>query len=380
MCYSQSPRHPLGSLLALAAIFAALLCLFGCRGTDSTVRVGGVYALTEKAASFGKEVKTGVDLAVEEVNRTGGIKGRRLEVVSEDTRSDAKIAVSAFEKLIAIDKIPAAVGFISSAEALACVPVAQRTRVVMITPIAGTPKLRGAGDFVFRTVESGLEQSQMIAEFIYRRLATQKAAILCENAANAVGYRDAFIERFTKLGGVIEGNLTYEDGQTDFRLVLTRLKSMSPKAVYLPGVGKVLGRVLKQAHELQVHTRYFSSAGIEDPALFQIAGDAANGIIYGAPVFSLGSEEPATKSFVKSYGERFHKDPSVYSANAYDALMIIATALRDGGNTGDAIRDSLSGLRDYRGASGVLTFDKYGEVSKPVILKQTINQQFVVLE
>jgi branched-chain amino acid transport system substrate-binding protein len=290
------------TILVVGALFVILLACSTREGAQPPIQIGGVYALTGKAASFGKDVKNGVDLSVEAINQRGGIAGRKLQVVSEDTQSDPKTAVSAFEKLITLNRIPAAVGFITSSEALACAPVAERSKVVMITPIAGTPELREAGDFVFRTRESGLLQSFKIAQYVYETLGIGEVAVLCENAANAVGYRDAFITKFEELGGKIVTSLTYEEGQTDFRIVLTRLKGSQPRAVYIPGVGKVIGRILKQARELELDTKFFSSAGLEDPVLFEIAGDAANGIIYGAPAFSLGSSEPKTSKFGRGPG------------------------------------------------------------------------------
>jgi branched-chain amino acid transport system substrate-binding protein len=358
--------------IAMTCVCTGLLAfLVSCTANPADVQIGGVYALTGKAASFGNEVKNGSDLAVGEINEGGGIKGRMIRVISEDTQSDAKTAVAVLEKLIAVNKISVAVGFITSSEAMSCAPVAERSRVVMITPIAGTPDLKDAGDFIFRTRESGVEQSHIVAEYMVKTLGIKEAALLCENAANAVGYRAAFMERFKDIGGTVIANLSYDEGQTDFRLVLTELKAKYPKAVYMPGVGKVLGRVLKQMRELGIEAQVFSSAGIEDPELFRMAGDAANGVIYGAPAFSTGSEEPATKAFVQAYKAKFGEAPTVYSANAYDALMLVAIAMRSGHLTAEGIRDSLYATRDYPGASGKITFDKFGEVSKPVILKCT---------
>lgn len=367
--------------IAVATVMVAVIVIISSvkKQDAAVIRIGGVYALTGKVASFGRDVKNGVDLAVVQANESGGVNGRKLEVVGEDTESDPKKAVSAFTKLIALNEIPAAVGFITSSEALACAPVAEKSKVVMITPIASTPKLKDAGDYVFRTRESGLLQSYKVAEYVYKHTGAHQAAVLCENAANAVAYRDAFVTRFKELGGNVKASLTYEEGQTDFRIVLTRLKANDPEAVYLPGVGKVIARVLKQAKELGLQMPMFSSAGLEDPVLFEIAGNAANGVIFGAPAFSLGSDEPRTKAFVASYRRRYGGDPSVYAANAYDAANLIIDALRNGRTTGPAIRDFLYEVKDYQGASGILTFDEYGEVSKPIILKVTRNGKFVKL-
>ncbi len=368
--------HRCGALFFLITA-CSLLLSFGCSSEKDAVHIGGVYALTGKGASYGQWIRNAVELAVDEANQSGGVNGRKIEVISEDTQSDPKTAVSAFEKLISLNKIVAAIGFITSSEAMACVPVAERNQVVMITPIASTPELRGAGKFVFRTRESGQGDSFRIAEHVYSHLGIHEAAILYENAANAIGYRDAFIQRYEALGGKITLNLTYDEGTTDFRPILTRLKAEQPKAVYIPGIGKVLGRLLKQAKELDITTQFFSSAGIEDPEIFKIAGDAATGVVFAAPAFSADSSDPETKAFVEAYRSRFHDDPTVYAANAYDSAKMIIAALYAGGNTPSEIQAYLQTVRDYPGVSGTITFDEFGEVRKPVILKRIAGNAFV---
>jgi len=363
----------------LFAVGLTVAILSACSSKTDTIRIGGVYALTGKGASYGQWIKNAVDLAVDEVNQSGGVNGRKIEVFSEDTQSDPKTSVSVFEKLISVNKIIAAIGFITSSEAMACVPVAERNQVIMITPIASTPELRGAGKFVFRTRESGQGDSFVIAEHVYNDLGIHEAAILYENAANAIGYRDAFVQRYEGLGGKITLNLTYDEGSTDFRPILTRLKAEQPKAVYIPGIGKVLGRLLKQAKELEITTQFFSSAGIEDPELCKIAGDAANGVVFAAPAFSVDSADAATKAFVDAYRKRFQEDPSVYAANAYDSAKLVVAALRVGNVTPTQIRDYLHAVKDYDGVSGRITFDEFGEVTKPVVIKKTDSLRFSLL-
>jgi len=360
-------------------VLGAILLVACTSKNENIVQIGGIYALTGKAASYGKWVKNGVDLAVEEINQRGGVNGKKLVVIAEDTQSEPKLAVAAFEKLVATDKISGAIGFITSSEALACVPVSENNKVIMITPIASTPELKGAGKYVFRTRESGEDQSHKIADYIYKDLGIHEASVLSENAANAVGYKKSFIERYSNLGGKIQLDLAYDEGQTDFRSVLTRLNKSNPKAVYIPGIGKVLGRVLKQAKELGFKTRFFSSAGIEDPELFKIAGDAANGVVFGAPAFSLDSTDPPTRTFIDAYKKRFGEDPSVYSANAFDAIMLLVKAMQSGKITNEQMRAYLLGVKDYPGASGLLNFDEYGGVRKPIILKTISNGSFTIL-
>lgn len=187
------------------------------------------------------------------------------------------------------------------------------------------------------------------------------------------------MDTFQSYGGQVEQLLSYEEGQTDYRSILTKLKARSADVVYIPGVGRIIGYILVQAKELGIKPRFFSSAGIEDPELFRIAGETANGIIFGAPAFSLESEEPHLRNFIKSYRKRFKEEPSIYAANAYDAMMLVGEAVKAGKMTSDEIKEYLYDISDYKGASGKITFEKNGEVNKPVILKITQNGQFLPL-
>ena len=364
----------------LIFISVAFLVIFsaGCvKKNEKEIKIGAVLSLTGKAASYGDWARKGIALAVEQLNKTDKL---RFEVVQEDSGGDPKNAVSAMEKLISVNKVPVVIGFITSSEFLACAPIAEQRKIVMITPVAGAPLDRKDGSYVFRTRESGVAQSKIVADYIYNTLKIKKASVLYENAANAIAYKDVFLDTYQSYGGQIVQLLSYDEGQTDYRSTLAKIKANPVDALYMPGVGKVIGQILVQANELGIKSKFFSSAGIEDPELFRIAGEKANGIVFGSPAFSLGSEESYMHNFIESYREYFNEDPSVYAANAYDAIMLVAEAFKFGKRASDEIKDYLYSTSDYKGASGKITFEKNGEVNKPVILKIIQNGQFLPLK
>jgi len=139
MSGKMSFKAAIGVVVVAAVLIAVVVGVLQQRTEKGAVQIAGMYSQTGEGASFAADIKKAVDLAVEEVSDGGGIGGRRLEVIVEDTQSEARNAVSAFEKVIAESRVPAAVGFITSSEAMACAPVAERAKVVMITPIAGIP-------------------------------------------------------------------------------------------------------------------------------------------------------------------------------------------------------------------------------------------------
>jgi branched-chain amino acid transport system substrate-binding protein len=372
-------NHKSSSALAIISILIASLMVFsfGCvKKEEKEIKIGAILALTGKAASYGDWARKGITLATEQLNQSGSVK---INILQEDSQGDPKIAVSAMEKLISVNKVPVIIGFITSSEFLACAPLAEKNKVLMITPVAGAPLERKDGSYVFRTRESGVSQSKIVSDYVFNTLKIKKASVLYENAANAIAYKDVFEDTFRSHGGQIVQSLSYDEGQTDYRSILTKIKSNPGDAVYIPGVGKVIGHILVQAKELGVKTRFFSSAGIEDPELFRIAGETANGIIFGAPAFSLESEETHVHKFVESYRKRFNEEPSVYAANAYDAMMLVGEAIKFGKKTPNEIKDHLYSVADYKGASGKISFERNGEVNKPVILKITQNGQFLPL-
>lgn len=348
--------------------------------SNREIQIGGIFSLTGKAAPYGEWVKNANELAIKDINTRGGVNGRLFTLISEDTQTDPKLAVAAFQKLITLNKIKVATGFISSSEALACAPIAESSKVVMITPIAGSPELKDAGDYIFRTRESGDVQGHKIAEYIFNDLGHKEAAIIFENTANAIGYKDSFVEKFTELGGEIILSESYEEGQNTFRGIITKAKNVNAKAIYVPGVATIIGRVLKQSKELGLNSEFFSSAGIEDPKLFDIAGDAAEGLIYTSSAFSEDSTDEKIKAFVEAYKDHYGSTPTAYAANAYDTIMLIAEAIKKQGSVdADKIKQFLYQVENYHGVSGKISFDSYGEVTKPVVLKQVKGHDFVII-
>lgn len=360
-------------------LFLVSLFFISCSNKQEEIKIGSILALTGKAATYGNWAKKGITLATEQLNARSK-NNIQFKVLFEDSQGDPKFAVSSMENLLSVNQVPVIIGFITSGEFLASAPLAEKRKTVIITPVAGAPLIREDGSFVFRTRENGTAQSKIVAEYMVNQLKIKNASIVFENAANAIAYKDVFNNTFSSIGGQIIQQLGYNEGQTDFRSILLEIKKKQVESVYIAGVGKIIARILIQAKELGIKSRIFSDAGIEDPELFKIAGNISDNIIFGAPAFSLNNNDSTTSNFIKAYQKRFNEDPSVYAANAYDAMMVIAKAVKSGSRTPNQIKNYLYNILNYDGASGNFTFEKNGEVKKSVILKIIKNQQFLPLK
>jgi len=345
---------------------------------NNTIKIGVIAPLTGETSRHGQSVKEGVALAVKQINKEGGIKGRNLEVIYEDDQCDQSNGLNAAYKLIEIDLVPVIIGPVCSSVAMAVSPIVEKAKVVILTPVASVPDLKYAGDFIFRNRVSGGQHGIKMAEFSYNQLKAKTAAILYINLDNGVGYKNSFEERFKILGGEILNSEAYEKGTTDFRLQLSKIKSTNSEVLFIGG--QAYENAVRQAQELGVESQIIGPITIETPELLEIAGSAAEGIYYSYPSFDSDKSDPIVAEYQDEYISEYGERSEAYAANAYDAAMLIAKALKECDKNTSCIRDYLYSVKDYPGVSGVTTFDEFGEVSKPLIIKTIKNGEFVKYE
>lgn len=370
--------------------FAAALCslslalvLVGCgpRGTSQNsiptsasqgappeVTIGGWLCLTGSGAEWGHSGQDGMNLAVEEINAAGGVKGAKLKVVYEDTQAEPKAAVSAMRKLLNSNTIPAVVGDYISSNVLAAAPILEENKVVLISPGASNPKITDAGEYIFRNWPSDALQGVVNAQFAQQNLKWKRVAILYINNAYGTGLRDVFQKQFAQRGGQIVATEAFAQGATDFRTQLTKVKSAKPDGIYLLAYPKEAPLLLKQAKELGVNTRILGTETLDDPKIVSIARNAAEGIVYTVPKPS-DKNVKIVKDFLTNYKKKYGKEPGIGADTAYDAVKMLAWAMEQGGFTGPEIQKQLLELKNYEGASGVTTLDQNGDAIKPFILK-----------
>lgn len=363
-------------------VVAALLIGAGCQreaptpaspAGGGTLTIGALLPLTGDAAQWGAPARNAAQLAVDEINAAGGVNGQRVALAVEDDRCDAKEGVSAFNKLVAAHKTPVVLGAVCSSVTLAVAPVANREHVTLISPASTNPKITEAGDYVFRVIPSDNLRGEVFAEYLYNEAAVRSVVMLYINNEGGVGNKDTFATRFRTLGGKILGEEAYQQGATDVRSQLTTIKSSPADAVLVVSYPADTVIVLKQAKQLAIDKPlYFQTEAVEDPTVLRDAGDAANGATYILPA---AAEGPVAKGFVDSYQKKFAKAPELFAAEAYDIVYLIKEALQQNGSSpaSDRIRGYLSSVHDRASASGTITFDQNGDVTKPMAIKRIVD-------
>lgn len=344
-------------------------------GPAATVNVGVVLPLTGDAAVYGTAIRDGIELAAAEESSD---VTPRIKLTYEDDRGNPRDAVSAIRRLVDVSHAPAIIGGAMSSTAESSIPVASQAQVVLLSPTATKPDLVGKSSFFFRLWPSDNYDGSVMADVAYRRLGLRRVAILYVNVAYGVGITDVFTRNFQSRGGQIVSNDGYAQGQTDFRTLLTRIAAQHPDAIYIPGYVAEVANILRQAHELNLQTRFLGVNSLYDPKLLEIAGPAAEGAVFTYPTFDVASADPAVRNFVTAFRARYHRDPDAFAAQGYDAYRVMLLGLRRAsGTSGSAIRDGLRAIGPYSGPGGSFQFDPTGDVEKPLRLMTVKNGRFV---
>jgi branched-chain amino acid transport system substrate-binding protein len=373
-------EHVMTKISTLVLRIACLVSACGVLGWNAVlsaadsdqISIGAVLPLSGDAAHWGIPARTGAELAVHEINAAGGIGGRSLALVVEDDRCSPADGVSAFNTIMASAKPPVAVlGAVCSGVTLALAPLAESHKVVLISPASTSPKLTGAGDFIFRVVPSGSVRGKVFAEYLYHDRGLRKLAVMYINNEGGMGGSSAFKKRFTALGGTVVIEQSYTQGTTDLRAQLMKIKAANTEGVLVGSYPPDTVAMLQQAREIGLQQPlFFTTEAVQNPEVLRQAGDAAEGATY---ILAAPAAGEAVEKFTAAYEAKFGKEPELFAAEGYDVIRLIAEAIA--GTTaeslsGSGIRDFLRRVRDYAAASGTITFDRNGDVIKPYAIKR----------
>jgi branched-chain amino acid transport system substrate-binding protein len=362
-------------------VLVAILFVSGCstkKENSHFLTIGCITILSGDVATYGKETKQGIDLAVEEANESGILGTRKIRVVYEDDKIDAKTGTQAIQKLISVDKTPIIIGAFSSRVTLAIAPIAERNKTVLLSASATADAIKDAGDFIFRIVPPNKAQGTTAAQFALDTLNKKTSAIFYVNDEYGVSLAAEFKKAYEDRGGKVVFYEAFSPGQRDFRTTIEKMKQLNPEMVYFPGQAGETGLILKQSKELGLEVPFIGGDGSYSPDLIKIAGNAADGSFYTLMAMGYGVSDSLIETFTNKFVSKYGEKPTVYAAYAYEAGKIVSKILSESDYSGESIRDHLYALKDYRGITGYTSFDKFGEVNKTFYVYTIKNGQFTL--
>jgi branched-chain amino acid transport system substrate-binding protein len=363
--------------IVVIVALAIILVITQTKKEPGEIKIGVILPLTGPAAKYGNWTREGMEFAAEGINKQQ--KRIRIRILFEDTGGKPEQGVNAINKLIKYDKTPVVTGAILSQETLAVAPIAEKNKIVLLSG-ASSEEIREAGDYIFRIRESSRSHGEKAAEFALT--VSKQAGVLFLNAENGISYANEFKRLYEEGGGDILLWEKYNEGETDFRTYLVKIRERDLKVVYIPGLVAEIAIILRQAKEMGISSIFISSPGAEHPKLIEIAGEAAEGLVYTYPYFdvSLGEKNSLVKEFVDGYVKKYRHNPEFLAAYGYDAIILLTEVIKKYGYKADAIKNGLYKIKKFPGVGGEFSFDEYGEVTKPVILKHVKDKEFQILK
>jgi len=330
------------------------------------IKIGSVLRLSI-GAEHGIPSKRGVEMAVAEVNKAGGINGRQVDVIFEDEKDSPAASVNAVQKLINVDKVTAIIGPMTSGGMMAAGKTANDAKVVAITPTATTPKLSGYGEFLYRGCSRIDKQAQVLTDYVVKNWKPKTAAVFFSNEPYGKGCADLFSKFFEKNGVKVVATESFMRGSRDFKAQLTKIKAANPDILFIPGYTPETAPAAAQARQLGMNQKILGVYGDMDPVYIQLAGPGAEGHVIGVE-YDEDYDTPKNKAFKKNYEELVKKniDPYniMFAALHYDAASMVLEGMKKNGPTAEGIKKFLDGMKDFDGVTGKLSFNKDHDVQR----------------
>ncbi|HUT71626.1 MAG TPA: ABC transporter substrate-binding protein [Desulfatiglandales bacterium] len=371
------------SFWCLSVVFGLVLVFGLTSGVwAANIRIGVAAPYTGNLASYGDNIKSGVNLMLKEINDAGGINGQKVELVWGDDLCQPKDAGTVGAKFAADKSIVAVIGHLCSSATLAAMPIYVRKELPALSPTSTNPTIGDVGmGWFFRNCYTDDFQGKFLAVYVVPNLlGKHKVAIFYENNDYAIGLKNSFVEGAKSGGVTVTGAEAYMTGTTDFTPQLTKLLRDKPETIFLCGYHPEGALIAGQGRKLGFNGPFFGADGIDNEDYIKIAGKAADNTYCTVP-FLADSASPAGKKFAAEYKKAYGRDVDWMSANAYDCLGILAQVIAKTGPDRKKIRDGLAAINSkangYKGVTGLTYFDKKGDCSKPAFVKKVENGKFV---
>lgn len=370
----------IASLALFGVLFGVSTLGAGCKKEDANeLRVGAFLSLSGGEATYGTDSKDGIDLAVEQVNAAGGIKGKKVKVLYEDDQSLAPEASNKVRQLIDRDHVVGILGEVASSRTLAGGLIANTKKIPLITPASTAVGVTQNGEWVFRTCFTDAQQGEAAARFAIETLKKKKIAILFEQQnPYSSGLAESFKGVLTKMGGEIVAEKGFQTGETNFSTYVQELKAKNPELIYVPVYYKEMITLTRQAEKEGVPGNMFLGGdGWSSPELSDAVGDKLEGA-YFTDHYADGVPWPNSAAFVTAFKAKYKgREPNSIGAQAYDAAKVMFDALgRAKDASPAALRDAIASTSKFQGATGTITIDKNRNAIKPVVIVKMKQKRF----
>lgn len=327
-------------------------------GTEigKTLKIGFNFEETGDVASYGTAEQKAAKLAVDEINKAGGVDGKQIEVTDKDNKSELSEASTVSTNLVTQAKVNAIVGPATSGGTGAAITNAAKASVPLITPSGTQDDLTKGQDYLFRATFIDSFQGKILSKYVTDNLKAKKVVLYYDNSSDyAKGIAKAFQEEYK---GEIVATETFASKDTDFQAALTKFKGKDFDALVVPGYYTEAGKIVNQARGIGIDKPIVGGDGFNSEEFISQATPAAATNVYYVSGYSTSGDMTAkAKKFLEAYKAKYNEEPSMFSALAYDSVYMVAEASKGAKNSVD-IKENLAKLKDFEGVTGSITMDK----------------------
>ena len=351
------------------------------RKKNKPIIIGFSAQLTGGQAELGVQERNGVQLAVEKINESGGIAGRKISLIIHDDRGVPKEAESGDSELIKEGAI-AIVGHATTAQTLAGLKVTNPANVIMISPTVSTPELSGLDDYFFRVQASFESSAQTFAKYIYEHNGITRMAIIYDkdNLAYSKTYSTTFVDEFQSLGGNITDEVSFSSvDQPDFSPLLSKLRDSKAEGLLIVASDKDTALIAQRVRLINLQIPMFAVAWAQTEKLISNGGQEVEGMEI-EQAYDLANQSSAFVDFESSYKARFGNDPSFGAAYSYEATLVLAEALKKTNGNKEGLKQALLEIHNFNGLINTFSFDEFGDVERPGYLCTIRKGKFIIVD
>jgi branched-chain amino acid transport system substrate-binding protein len=359
----------------LVVMLAGVIATLGLVGpapaaklAGKSVKLGAIYSITGKGAEWGEHSKLATEIAVDEINKAGGIGGVPLEVLVQDTGTEVAPAISLARRLILEDKVLAILGPCFSSEFEALAPLLDRLKTMIVSQCSAKPGISALSQWAFRNTLTSDKQLAPAVEIWQKRYGVKTAAIIYDSAdAVSAAEGSAVLPALFKKAGIeVKESLTYQTKDIDFSAQITKVKTLNPDGIALGACYQQAANIVREARKQGLKQPFLASACVGSPEFAKLVAKDGEGSIIGSAGWP-DDPKPKTAAFLKKFMERSGgKKPNYGGMRSYDNVHIMKTAIETGGVTNDPkdleadrdrIRQAWTKVKDFDGITGLTTIN-----------------------
>ena len=367
------------------SIFRIILVLFfsflmaGAVFAAPPVKIGALFSVSGPASFLGEPERNTAEMMVAEINKAGGIKGRKLVLIVYDTQGDATKAVQAANKLIKDDKVVAIIGPSTTGDSMAVIPVVEKAEIPLISCAAGIKITEPVKKWVFKTAQNDVLAVMKIYKNLQKRKINKIAILTVSDGFGSSG-REQLKLQAKEFDIKIISDETYSPSDKDMTVQLTKIRQSEAQAIVCWGTNPGPAIVARNARQLGIKIPLYMSHGVSSKKFIELAGASAEGIILPSGRVIVADQLPksdpqkkALMNYVNKYREHYKVEGDHFGGHAYDAVMLIKKAMEQAGFSPAAIRDQLEKTKKVAGIGGTFSYspqDHAGLTSEAFVLVQ----------